>query len=69
MVEFGDMSPGILSRVEQEYSWNIAAAITALKMPTSDEMEAVRNGLVRIISNYKAGSERFEYEHLRRVNP
>ena len=68
-VDLGDMHPSVLQRAEREYYWNIAAAETAFKMPSEDEMEVMRNGLVRFISNYRANSQRFEYEHLNRVNP
>ena len=65
----GELPGPILQRAEREYSWNVAVAETAFKMPSEDEMESIRNGLVRFISNYRANSERFEYEHLNRVNP
>jgi len=67
--DMGDMHPSVLQRAEREYAWHIAAAETAFKMPSEDEMEVIRNGLVRFISNYRANSQRFNYEHLNRVNP
>ena len=67
--DMGDMHQSVLQRAEREYAWHIAAAETAFKMPSEDEMEVIRNGLVRFISNYRANAQGFEYGHLNRVNP
>lgn len=68
-VDNNEMNPASLQRAEQEYAWNIAVAESAFKMPSEDEMETIRNSLVRMISNYRANAQRFDYEHLTRVNP
>lgn len=51
-VDMGEMAEGPLRRAEQEYSWYIAQAQNKLAIPSYDEMESIKNGLIRIVSNF-----------------
>lgn len=48
-VDLQEMSEGPLMRAEREYAWYIGQAQGTLLMPDLDEMESIKNSLVRII--------------------
>jgi hypothetical protein len=68
-VELGLFNGNILSAMQQEYAFYIAAAETHFKMPDEAEMESIRSGLIRIVSNFRSFDERREFETLPRINP
>ena len=65
--DLGEIPNHTISRLERDYMWYIGQAENALKMPDVDEMETIRNSLVRFIPNYRAHLEEFDYESLSRV--
>jgi hypothetical protein len=65
--EMSEIPYAVFQKVEQDYLWYIAQAENSLKMPSVDEMETIKNALVRIIPNFRAHDESFDYEHLSRV--
>lgn len=68
-VELGMFNGNILSAMQQEYAFYIASAETYFKMPDEAEMESIRSGLIRIVSNFRSFNERREFETLSRINP
>jgi len=65
--DLGEVPIGIVEKANQEYTWYIGQAISSLQMPSVDEMESIKNALIRFIPNFRAHSEAFDYEHLTRV--
>ena len=65
--DMGEIPNFVISKLQQEYAWYIAQAENSMKMPSIDEMEGIKNALVRIIPNHVAHEEAFDYNNLRRV--
>lgn len=65
--DMGEIPNFVVQKLEQEYVWYIAQAENSIKMPSIDEMEAIKNALVRIIPNHVAHEQGFDYDNLRRV--
>ena len=63
----GEIPNYTIQRLERDYAWYVGQAESALKMPSVDEMETIRNSLIRFIPNYRAHLEEFDYESLSRV--
>jgi len=49
MVDMQEMPEGPLRRAETEYAWYIGQAQGTLLMPDLDEMESIKNSLIRIV--------------------
>ena len=63
-VDLGEMPAQGLMRAERDYSWYIGQAQGALTMPDIDEMESIKNSLVRIIHATNEHDYGFKYQSL-----
>lgn len=50
-VDMGEIAESALRRAETDYSWYMAQAQSILAIPDVDEMESIKNGLIRLIHN------------------
>jgi len=66
-VDLGEMPAHGLQRAEQEYSWYIGQAQGAFTMPDVDEMESIKNSLVRIIHATNEHDYGFKYQSVGKV--
>jgi len=63
-VDLGEIPAHVLQRAEQEYSWYIGAAQGSLLMPDLDEMESIKNSLIRILHATNEHDFGFKYQSL-----
>jgi len=60
--DMGDISERVLNKAEQEYAWYIGQAQTSLIMPDVDEMESIKNSLIRLTHNLNEHNTGFAFQ-------
>jgi len=61
-VDLGEIAQHVLQRAEQDYTWYIGQAQGSLLMPDIDEMESIKNALIRIIPNTRQHDTGFKFQ-------
>ena len=61
-VDLGEMPAHGLQRAEREYAWYVGQAQGALTLPDVDEMESIKNSLIRIIHATNEHDYGFKYQ-------
>lgn len=61
-VDMGEMSERPLQRAEQDYYWFVGQAQGSFLMPDIDEMESIKNSLIRIIHATNEHDYGFKYQ-------